>query len=122
MKPFRFILTLAVLAGVCLPSTYAAPVNRWSFNNAAGAAPAGTVITDSRSSSNGVIVGTGATFTGTGLTLPGTTTGNQTPAAIASYVDLPNGVISSKTNLTIEAWATVVSAKNWQRIFDFGKM
>src|SRR5262245_2352823 len=103
-------------------SSRAAIVNRWSFNNAAGSGPAGTVITDSVSGSNGVVVGTNATFTGAALTIPGTTTGNQTPAVISAYVDLPNGLISSKSNLTIEAWATVVSVKNWQRLFDCGRM
>ncbi len=103
-------------------SVEAALVNRWSFNNAAGSAPAGTVITDSVSGSNGVVVGIGATFSGTVMTLAGSTTGNQTPAAISAYVDLPNGLISSKTNLTVETWATLVSAKNYHRLFDFGKM
>src|SRR5690349_2148516 len=84
----RLVSSLAMLScAICC--SYGVIVNRWSFNNAAGAAAAGTVITDSVSGSNGVIVGTGASFTGSALTIPGTTTGNQTPTAISAYVDLP---------------------------------
>jgi glucose/arabinose dehydrogenase len=120
----RAILTaIACIAGILGPTSARGElVNRWSFNNAAGSAPAGTVITDSISGSNGVVVGTGATFSGTALTIPGNTTGNQSPATIAAYVDLPNGLISSKSNLTVEIWATVVTTRNWQRLFDFGRM
>jgi len=100
MKTTRVILVCAMLSGFFLPAK-ASLINRWSFNTAAGSAPAGTVITDSVSGANGVVVGNGATFTGSALTVPGTTTGNQSPANISAYVDLPNGLISSKSNLTI---------------------
>ena len=122
MRLIRFAFTLAAAAGMQLSSADAALVNRWSFTGTAGAKAAGTVFTDSIASASAIIVGTGATATTAALTIPGTTTGNQTPAAISAYVDLPNGLISSKTNLTVEAWATVVSVKNWQRLFDFGRM
>lgn len=120
MRRISIVLVWAIC--VCGFTASGALVNRWSFNNAAGSAPAGTVITDSISGSNGVMVGTSASFSGTALTLPGSTTGDQAPAAIAGYVDLPNGLISSKTNLTLEVWATMVSVRNWQRLFDFGRM
>jgi uncharacterized repeat protein (TIGR03806 family) len=97
-------------------------VNRWSFNNPAGNAAAGTSITADVGTALATVVGNGATFTGTSLVLPGTTTGNQSPGTIAGYVDLPNGLISSKTNLSVEIWATPVSIKNWQRLFNFGRM
>lgn len=97
-------------------------VHRWSFNNSAGSAPAGTSVTDSVGTANGAVVGLDAAFDGTSLLLPGSTNGNQTPANIAAYVDLPNGLISSKTHLSVEVWATPVSIKNWQRLFDFGRM
>lgn len=77
------------------------PVNRWSFSEAAAAAPEGTIVTDSMGGLNGVIRGTGATFTGTGLTLPG-----GAPAALPAYVDLPNGLISSKQRVSFELWVT----------------
>jgi uncharacterized repeat protein (TIGR03806 family) len=120
MKLIRFFfLGLALAVSSSAP---AALINRWTFNNAAGPASAGTTVTDSISGAIGTVVGTGATFSGTALTLPGLTTGNQTPAAISAYLDLPNGLVSSKTNLTLEIWATVNSAQSWQRLFDFGKM
>ena len=97
-------------------------VHRWSFNNSAGSAPAGTSVTDSVGTANGEVVGLDAAFDGTSLLLPGSTNGNQTPSNIAAYVDLPNGLISSKTHLSVEVWATPVSIKNWQRLFDFGRM
>ena len=122
MRLIQFAFTLAALAGIQLSSADAALVNRWSFSGTAGAQAAGTVFTDSIAGASAVIVGTGATATTAALTIPGTTTGNQTPAAISAYLDLPNGLISSKTNLTVESWATVVSVKNWQRLFDFGRM
>ena len=68
------------------------------------------------------IQGNGALLTGSSLTLPGTTTGGFSNANISAFVDLPNGILSSKMNLTVEVWATAVSSKTWQRIFDFGSM
>ncbi|RYD39072.1 MAG: LamG domain-containing protein, partial [Verrucomicrobiaceae bacterium] len=112
----------ALVAASLLTCAHADLVNRWSFNNATGNAPSGTTIADSVGTSPGAVVGTDATFNGSALILPGTTNGNETPANIAAYVDLPNGLISSKTNLSIEIWATPVSIKNWQRLFDFGRM
>ena len=99
----------------------AALINRWSFNNAAGNAPAGTAMVDSISSITATVRGNGSIFTGTGLTLTGATNGNQTAAAISGYVDLPNGLFSSKTNLTIEIWAAPVSFLANTRVFEFGR-
>ena len=109
-----FFLTSGAMA-------HAEIVHRWSFNQAAGAAPAGTEIPDLVGGGTAYIRGTGATFNGNSVTLPGTTTGNQTGTSISAYVDLPNGIISSCTDLTIEIWATPVGSKNWQRLFDFGR-
>ncbi|MES2920056.1 MAG: LamG-like jellyroll fold domain-containing protein [Verrucomicrobiota bacterium] len=108
--------------GLTMPYVDAALTNRWSFNNTAGSAPTGTTIADSVGAGTTTVVGNGASFNGASLTLPGTTTGNFSPANISAYVDLPDGVIRSKTNLTVEIWATPVSIKNWQRLFDFGRM
>ncbi len=97
-------------------------VRRWSFNRAAGSAPAGTSVNDSVSGAAPAVVrGIGATFTGTGLRIPGGGTGNVAASSIAAYIDLPNGIISSNTNLTIEIWATPLSNPNWGRILDFGR-
>ena len=121
---FRTIgLCAAALAGLAPLSAPAALVNRWSFNNSVGTAPAGTALTDSVSGAVATVRGNNATFSGTSLTLgSATTTGNQTAAAIAGYVDLPNGLISSKKNLTVEVWATPLSAKSYMRVFDFGRV
>ncbi len=100
----------------------AALTNRWSFNNAAGAAATGTVMTDSIGGAAATVVGNDAEFNGAALVLPGNTTGNQSPANIAAYVDLPDGIISSKTDLSVEIWATPVTIQRWQRLFDFGRM
>ena len=97
-------------------------VNRWSFNSAAGSAPSGVTVLDGVGTATATVVGNNAIFDGSSLVLPGTTTGNQAPLNIAAYVDLPDGIISSKTHLSVEVWATPVSIKNWQRLFDFGRM
>jgi len=96
------------------------PVNRWSFNNAVGAAPAGTALLDSSGCETLTVRGNGATFSGSAVVLPGTTNGNQTAAAISAYLDFRNGFLSSRASLTLEAWVTPLSSKNWQRLFDFG--
>ncbi len=104
-------------------------VNRWSFNNAAGSAPDETLLTDSISGQAATVQGNFAQFTGTGLTIRGqsqggaaTTTGDRSAGFISSYVDLPNGIISSKTNLSVEIWATPLSARNYMRVCDFGRV
>lgn len=96
-------------------------VLRWCFTNAAASAPASTTITDLVSGSNAIVRGVGATFTGKTLRIPGGTTGNTAANSISAYIDLPNGIISSRTNITIEIWATPLSAPNWARICDFGR-
>jgi hypothetical protein len=37
-----------------------------------------------------------------------------------AYVDLPNGLLSSLTNATLEGWVTWGGGAAWQRVFDFG--
>jgi uncharacterized repeat protein (TIGR03806 family) len=95
--------------------------HRWTFN-AAGNQTHGTVIPDVISSAPATIVGAGAVRGGGVVTLPGTSFGNVAATSISAYLDLPNGIVSSKTNLTVEIWATPVSAKSWQRLLDFGNM
>jgi len=119
MKNQTLLFCLVALIGL---DGHARVIDRWTFNNASGNAPTGTTIVDSVSGAVATVRGNGATFNGTTLTLPGTTNGNQTAAAISAYVDLPNGIVSSKTNLTVEAWATPLSAANWMRVFDFGRV
>jgi autotransporter-associated beta strand protein len=96
-------------------------VLRWCFTNAVASAPASTTNFDLISGAPAVVRGVGAIYTGKGLRIPGGTTGNTAANSIAAYIDLPNGIISSRTNLTIEIWATPLSAPNWGRIADFGR-
>ena len=96
-------------------------VLHWSFTNAPGAASAGTTNLDFVSSAPAIVRGNGATYTGSALRLPGGTCGNVAMSSMSAYIDLPNGIISSQTNLTIEIWATPLSAPSWARILDFGQ-
>lgn len=96
-------------------------VYRWSFNCIQGAVAPGTIILDSVSAAPAIIRGNGAVFTGSGLRLPGTTTGNTPGQSMAAFVDLPNGIISAWTNLTIELWVKPLGAKPGQRAFSFGR-
>ena len=90
-------------------------VRHWSFNQTAGGAPAGTTVTDSvTGTALATVQGIGATFDGSGLLLPGGASGSG-----AAYLQLPAGVISAYTNVTIEIWAKEISFQNWARVMDF---
>jgi len=102
------------------PAPAPVPESRWSFNQASGPASAGTRFTDAVSGETATVRGQGATLDGARLILPGTTNGNQTAATISAYLDLANGLVSSRPSLSFEAWITPLSSKNWQRVFDFG--
>src|SRR5690348_16422841 len=115
------LLLAGLFAVACFPHFGSADlVNRWSFNNAQNNnVTNGTTLTDSVSGVTATVRGNYARFTGTSLTLRGpaggggqtaTTNGQQTSASMSGYVDLPNGIISSKTNLSVEIWATPHSA------------
>ncbi len=96
------------------------PIHRYSFNNSAGPAGAAT-ITDAIGTAHGTVLGAGANFTGSRITLPG---GNS---ATAGYVDLPNLLLSTNGaanggsgQITLEGWVKNNGNQNWGRIFDFG--
>lgn len=93
----------------------------WTFTNAPGAVAVGTILLDQFGKPL-TVRGNGAVFTGTGLRLPGGTTGNTSASSIAAYLDLTNGVISTLTNMTLEIWATPISGQAWERLFSFGQM
>ncbi|MEY4243226.1 MAG: hypothetical protein RLZZ245_811, partial [Verrucomicrobiota bacterium] len=97
------------------------PKHRWTFNTTAGAAASGVTFTDGALGEIATLRGNGGNLSGTALVLPGTTNGNQNAATISAYLDLPNGILSSKTSVSFEAWATPLSSKTWQRLFDFGR-
>ncbi|MDW7979246.1 MAG: autotransporter-associated beta strand repeat-containing protein [Verrucomicrobiales bacterium] len=96
-------------------------VLRWVFTNAAGPAQAGTTNFDLVRGAPAVVRGNGATYTGRALRIPGGTTGNVPMNSMSAYIDLPNGIISAHTNVTIEIWAALISTQNWGRVFDFGR-
>jgi hypothetical protein len=84
-------------------------IHRYDFEGS------GTTVKDRVGTADGVIA-RGATLSklnGEGVALLG---GGE----IGPYVDLPNGLISSLKNVTIESWVTWGGGNNWQRIFDFG--
>jgi glucose/arabinose dehydrogenase/mono/diheme cytochrome c family protein len=118
----RLVIVIAAAVALSGSPVHASLLNRWSFNNPAGSAPSGTTFTDQISGFLATVRGNGAILSGSSIVLPGTTTGAQSNANISAFLDLPNGILSSKTNLTVEVWVTAVSSKTWQRIFDFGSM
>jgi uncharacterized repeat protein (TIGR03806 family) len=121
MKPAFVFVFLFFVIGVA--AARADAVNRWSFNQPAGAVTHGTTMADSIGGAIATVVGVNASFTGTALTLPGSGAAPTAAAsAIAAYIDLPNGIISNKNHLTVEIWATPVSAQNNQRLFEFGRV
>ena len=119
----RHARLLAVCAFMsCVPvGVQAGMTNRWSCNNSAGSAPDGTTLIDNISGVNATVRGAGATFNGQALVLPGTTAGAAAPGSLSAYLDLPNGLVSARTNLTVEIWLTPLSNKAWQRVMDFGR-
>jgi hypothetical protein len=82
----------------------AALIHRYSFNGS------GTAVTDSVGNAHGTVVN--------GL-LSGNGDINIRDGA-DEYVDLPNGIIRSLTNVTIESWFRWDGGGGWQRFFDFG--
>jgi Concanavalin A-like lectin/glucanases superfamily len=75
----------------------------------------GTLVQDRVGQADGVIA-RGATLSnlgGNGVVLLGG--GDPGP-----YVDLPNGLLSSLTSATLEAWVSWGGGAPWQRLFDFG--
>jgi uncharacterized repeat protein (TIGR03806 family) len=102
------------------PAPPPVPIRRWDFNTAAGTASSGTVFLDAATGETATVRGNGATTNGSQLVLPGGTNGTQTASAISAYLELPNGFVSARKNLSLEAWVTPLSSKFWQRVFDFG--
>ena len=80
-------------------------VHRYSFNGT------GTTVTDSVGTAHGTVVNAQLSGSGT-LVLTGGTSGQ--------YVDLPDRILSTLTNATLEVWVTWNGGNNNQRILDFG--
>jgi hypothetical protein len=84
-------------------------LHRYSFDGT------GTTVSDSIGTANGNLVG-GATLDGSGiLSLPGNRDGQPD-----QYLNLPNGLISPLSEVTIVAWTTWLGGAGYQRVFDFG--
>lgn len=90
------------------------PLHRFSFNMPAGDAVDGTTVIDRVGGLLAVVRGGGAKFTGRALQLPGGS------SASAAYIDLPNGLISSRENLSIEFWETQTAPQHWCRMLSIG--
>lgn len=121
MTPSPLVLRTALLCAALVPCiSRASLTQRWSFNNPAGAVSSGASLADSVAGRPAVVRGLGASFNGSALVLPGTTTGNVAPASISAYLDLPNGILSSRQHVSVEIWAAPVASLNFQRVFDFG--
>lgn len=111
----------AQTAATAQPLTYG-PVHRYTFSGyAAGTANSGDLLLDSVGVAHGVLRGSGASYTSTGLRLLGGDSGS------AAYVELPKGIISGSatsypgyTSASYEFWVTVYGNLNWSRVFDFG--
>lgn len=86
--------------------------HRYSFNDSDG-----TVAVDSVNPAwNGVLMNS-ASIVNNELVLPG---GTYSSDPAASYVDLPNGILTNLNSITIETWVTDNESTNWARICDFG--
>src|SRR5438105_4620609 len=104
----HFLKTLKVLGvGALLlagmATAQAGLVHRYTFNTNAN---------DVVGTAHGTLVN-GAFITNSALSL-------NVAAATTQYVNLPNGLFSSMTNMTIEVWTTPVARASWGRVFDFG--
>jgi hypothetical protein len=69
------------------------------------------MVTDSVGSAHGLVVG--AQLSGNGNVV-------LRSGGAEQYVDLPNGIIRSLPNMTVEAWVKWDGGAGWQRFFDFG--
>jgi hypothetical protein len=93
--PLLLGLTIATAPGQTSNLTH-----RYSFTTNAN---------DSVGTAHGTLRG-GATISGGAVVLDGS----------SGYVDLPNGIVSTLSNVTFETWLTDNGSGNWARILDFG--
>jgi hypothetical protein len=89
------------------PPPLANLIHRYSFVGTDG------VLVDSIGGQDGNTVG--------GVMLDGSPTGTLTLSGVkGQYANLPNGLVSSLTDVTIVTWLTWTGGAGYQRIFDFG--
>ncbi len=108
-------------AGKCAPPAGPLLLHRYSFNEPARTA----AVKDSVGAADGALVFASPTFPFTNGTPDGSTfdgSGMLDLAGNNGYVQLPSRLVSSLSNVTIEAWVTWNGPLGiaWQRILDFG--
>ena len=89
------------------------PIHRYSFDGT------GKLI-DSIGQQTATLIPDAAGALETGLTGAGQVNLRGGVSSEAGYVDLPNGLLSSLTDVTLEAWVTWDVDTAWARIFSFG--
>jgi hypothetical protein len=95
-------------------------IHQWTFNDS----PDGVTVPDVVGGADGVLINnTGlSTFADGQLTLGNDgSQGSGTAATTGDFVDLPNGLVSRLTQMTIEVWTTWnLNTQSWSRVYDFG--
>jgi len=94
------------------PVSTPTPIHRYSFDGVGGN---GTTLFDSVGGAHGVLIEADGSRLADGELILGGCSSNT-----AGYGDLPNGIVSSLTDLTVEGWYTMDAALSWARVFDFG--
>jgi len=95
-------LLLVSLPGFVLAQTLQ---HEWSFNESSG-----TTANDSVAGANITLYGN-TSLGGGVLTLPGNS---------GDYAQLPNGILSTNTSMTVETWLTDTGGRQWARAWSFG--
>jgi hypothetical protein len=94
-------------------------IHRWTFDESAD----GVTIPDVVGGADATLMnGTGAATIANGqATLANDGSQSSNPGNTGDYIDLPNGLISPLTQMTLECWTTWDGTSNvWQRVFDMG--
>jgi hypothetical protein len=94
-------------------------IHRWTFDESAD----GVTIPDVVGGADATLMnGTGAATIANGqATLANDGSQSSNPGDTGDYIDLPNGLISPLTQMTLECWTTWDGTSNvWQRVFDMG--
>jgi hypothetical protein len=89
--------------------------HRWSFNEPAATLEADAPLTDSVGGATAYVRSAETKLTGSQVLLTGGA------SATGSYIDLPNGILSSRSGeATFEGWATIYAISPWSRLMDLG--
>lgn len=89
-------------------------LHRWSFSETSG-----TNLTDTVGAAHGQLVSPGGGG-GTNILADGQLRLFGGAKGTSDYAAFPGGLLNGLDTVTIEVWATPVSAMNWSRIWDFG--